>query len=193
MNEYNQNFDRELGWDDELTVDAKDFILLPEGDYEFTVTKFERTRHTPNLQNPGKLPACNKAVITVTIETSEGDAIMTHNLFLHSSTEGMLSAFFGAIGQKRHGEPLKMNWNAVMGARGVCRVNHREYNGEKYNNIKQMIYADSVDWTKVLNHSVQATQPTYQAPQQPQYQQTTYQPAQQPQQPQQGGYQPGQF
>ena len=94
-----------------------------------------------------------------------------------------------------------MNWNAVMGARGVCRVSHREYNGEKYNNIKQMIYADNVDWTKVLNHNAQATQPAYQPQQQsfqqpqPQYQHPTYQPTQQPsqQQPQTGGYQPGQF
>lgn len=183
MTEYNNNFEREFGWDDTIQEDAKEFILLPEGDYQFTVTGFERGRHTPNPQNPGKLPACNKATITVKVETADGDAIMTHNLFLHSSTEGMLSAFFGAIGQKKHGEPLKMNWNSVMGAKGVCKVNHREYKGEKYNNIKSMIYADSVDWTKVLNRSNQGQAPQQNTYQQPtSYQQTPQQPTTQPQQ-----------
>ena len=197
--QYNQP-ERELGWDDTIQNDQKDFILLAPGDYQFTVTGFERGRHTPNPKNQGKLPECNKAVITVLVETPQGDAIMTHNLFLHSSTEGMLSAFFGAIGQKKHGEPLRMNWNAVMGAKGVCRVKHREYNGEKYNDIKSMIYADKVDWSKVLN-ATQPQQPVYTQPQaqyqqpqqpvQPTQPQAQYQQPQQPvqpTQPAQGGF-----
>ena len=31
----------ELGWDDEIEQDGGDFILLDEGEYAFTVTKFE--------------------------------------------------------------------------------------------------------------------------------------------------------
>ncbi|WP_449456108.1 hypothetical protein [Streptococcus suis] len=200
--QYNQP-EREFGWDDTIQEDAKEFILLTPGDYQFTVTGFERGRHTPNPNNPNsKLPECNKAIITVLVETEQGDAIMTHNLFLHSSTEGMLSAFFGAIGQKKHGEPLRMNWNAVMGSKGVCRVAHREYNGEKYNNIKSMIYADNVEWSKVLNagqsqvaqpvpqqstYTQPQAQPPYQ-PSQPQTQPTQAQQSAQPQQPAQGGF-----
>lgn len=33
-----------------------------------------------------------------------------------------MSSFFIAIGQKKHGEPLKMNWNSAVGARGKCKV-----------------------------------------------------------------------
>lgn len=166
MTEYNNNFEREFGWDDTIQEDAKEFITLQPGDYVFTVTDFERARHTPNPQKTGKLPACNKAVISLEIETDEGVASLKHNLFLHSSTEGMLSAFFGAIGQKKHGEPLKMNWNTVVGATGVCSVKNRTYNDNVYNEVKSMIYADSVDWTKVLNANTQpqAPQPTYQQP-----------------------------
>lgn len=182
MTEYNNNFDHELGWDDEITQDSVGFVQLAPGDYQFTVTNMERARHTPNPQSPGKLPACNKAVVTIQIETSEGIAQLTHNLFLHTTTEGMLSAFFGAIGQKKHGEPLKMNWNTVVGAKGVCRVNKRKgtgkYADQEYDNIKSMIYADEVDWSKVLNAS-QPTQNTYQQPQQPTQQQP---------QPQQGSF-----
>ncbi|EPT56725.1 hypothetical protein [Streptococcus agalactiae] len=179
MTEYNNNFEREFGWDDTIQEDAKEFITLQPGDYVFTVTDFERARHTPNPQKTGKLPACNKAVISLEIETDEGDASLKHNLFLHSSTEGMLSAFFGAIGQKKHGEPLKMNWNTVVGATGVCSVKNRTYNDNFYNEVKSMIYADSVDWTKVLNANTQpqAPQPTYQQPAQ---QTTNFAPQQQP-------------
>ena len=37
--------ERELGWDDEIEKDSGEFILLPEGDYDFTVESFERSRH----------------------------------------------------------------------------------------------------------------------------------------------------
>lgn len=191
---YNNNFEREFGWDDTIQEDSKEFITLTPGDYVFTVTNFERGRHTPNPQNPGKLPACNKAIITLQVETDEGLATMTHNLFLHSSTEGMLSAFFGAIGQKKHGEPLQMNWNTVVGSTGVCRVGNRTYKDNVYNDVKQMIYADSVDWTKVLNANVaqgggqqtpQQQAPSYQAA--PQQNQGYQQPQQAPQQAPNGG------
>ncbi|MCQ9212272.1 MULTISPECIES: hypothetical protein [unclassified Streptococcus] len=192
--QYNQP-ERELGWEDEIVNDSSGFISLTPGDYQFTVTGVERTRHTPNPQNPGKLPACNKAVVSIEIETAEGTSQLKHNLFLHTSTEGMLSAFFGAIGQKKHGEPLRMNWN-IIGAKGVCRVNKRKgtgkYEDQEFDNIKSMIYADDVDWSKVLNASQltqqTSTQQSYQA-QQPTYQQQAQQPMQQqPPQPAQGNF-----
>lgn len=156
-------YERELGWDDEIQQDAPEFIVLPEGIYQFTVKEFERTRHTPTPQ--GKLPACNKAVISVEIETEQGKALLKHNLYLHSSTEGMLSAFFGAIGQKKKGEPLKMNWQTVIGAKGYCKVRKRLYNGSEYNDVKSMLYPEDVDMTKVLNlQTNQQAQQTNQAP-----------------------------
>lgn len=92
------DFEKEFGWDDEIEKDSDEWVLLPEGDYDFTVTAFERGRH----QGSDKLPPCNKAILTLKVEGKEGTATITHNLFLHSKTEGMLSAFFCAIGQKKH-------------------------------------------------------------------------------------------
>ena len=162
--QYNQP-ERELGWDDTIQQDSADFILLPEGLYNFVVKSFERGRHMPNPLNPGKLPACNKATVFIEISTAQGEAVLKHNLFLHSSTEGLLSAFFGAIGQKKKGEPLKMNWQTIVGARGVCKVGIKTYNGNQYNEVKAMLYPEDVDQTKVLNG--QAVQQSYQT--QPQY------------------------
>lgn len=130
--------ERELSWDDIITKDASDYMILPEGDYNFTVDSFERGRH------PGseKLSPCNKAILTLRIEVSEGTARITHNLFLHSKTEGMLSAFFTCIGQKKKGEPHKMDWGQVPGSTGRCKVGIHTYtnkDGEerKSNDIKR--------------------------------------------------------
>lgn len=116
------DFERELDWDSEIEKDS-DFVLLPEGDYDFTVTNFERARHTGSE----KLPPCNKAILTLTIEAPEGTAMIKHNLFLHSKCEGLLSSFFCAIGQKKHGEKLKMDWNAVIGKKGRCKITTRNW------------------------------------------------------------------
>ena len=180
MTQQYNNFDHEIGWEDTIEKDS-DFVLLPDGLYYFTVVGMERTRHTPNPQNPGKLPACNKAIVSIKIVANEGETELRHNLFLHSSTEGMLSA----IGQKKKGEPLRMNWNTIIGATGVCKVGTRQYNGNNYNEVKSMLYPEDVDYTKVLNQQPgQTTQASYQQPQQPNF-------AQQPQG--QAGYQAGQF
>lgn len=185
MTQQYNNFDHEIGWEDTIEKDS-DFVLLPDGLYHFTVVGMERTRHTPNPQNPGKLPACNKAIVSIKIVANEGETELRHNLFLHSSTEGMLSAFFAAIGQKKKGEPLRMNWNTIIGATGVCKVGTRQYNNNNYNEVKSMLYPEDVDYTKVLNQQPgQTMQQSYQQPQQPNF-------AQQPQQPQ-AGYQAGQF
>ena len=117
--------ERELGWDDEIEKDGSDFILLPEGDYDFTVESFERGRHNGSET----LPPCNKAILKLRINTPEGTALINHNLFLHTRTEGMISAFFTSIGQKKKGEKVKMNWNAVIGAKGRCKVGIRKWKG----------------------------------------------------------------
>lgn len=71
----------------------------------------------------------NKAVLKLRIESEAGTAYLTHNLFLHSKTEGILSSFFSSIGLKKKGEPLRMNWNLVPGSKGRCKVKVRNWKG----------------------------------------------------------------
>lgn len=134
----NENKGYEIGWDDQIENDSPDFILLPEGDYDFEVIEFERGRH------PGseKLPPCNKAVVHIKITTPEGVSIIKRNLFLHSITEGMLCAFFTSIGQRKRHEKVSMNWNTVVGSTGRCKIIIKEIiknDGEKLeiNDIKK--------------------------------------------------------
>lgn len=130
----NNEIDRELSWDDVIENDGSDFVILPEGDYDFEVTSFERGRHAGSE----KLPPCNKATLSIKLTAADGESTtIKHNLFLHSKTEGMLCAFFVAIGQRKKGEKLTMNWNAVVGSRGRCKVKIRNWisnNGNEMQN-----------------------------------------------------------
>lgn len=121
----------ELGWDDPIQKDSPDFVVLPEGDYDFEVTEFERGRHNGSE----KLPPCNKATVHIKIEGPEGISIIRHNLFLHSITEGMLTAFFTGIGQRRKGEKVKMNWNAVVGSKGRAKIGVKKWTNDSGNEM----------------------------------------------------------
>lgn len=135
MSETERGFD----WDDVIEKDGAEFVLLPEGDYTFTVESFERGRHPGSA----KLPPCNKAILGIRIQGEGSNSILlTHNLFLHTKTEGMLSAFFSSIGQKKQGEKTTMNWGLVPGSTGRCKVGIHKYkkeDGEErtYNDIKK--------------------------------------------------------
>lgn len=125
-------FEKELNWDDEIEKDSQEFTLLPEGIYDFKVTSFERARHSGSE----KLPACNKAIIFLRIDSQQGSTTVRHNLFLHTITEGMLSAFFNAIGQKKHGEKLQMNWSTVVGSTGRCKIYINKWTNDKGEEIE---------------------------------------------------------
>lgn len=120
----NNEIGRELSWDDEIRNDGPDYVLLPEGDYTFEVTKLERAR----FQGSAKLPPCAMAILSISVDGgNKGTAFVTHRLYLHTRTEGLLCAFFESIGQRKHGEPLRPRWNEVAGSHGKCRLGVHEY------------------------------------------------------------------
>ena len=131
------DIERELGWDDQIENDGSEFVTLPAGDYDFIIVGFERGRHGGS----DKLPACNKAIVEIKITGPEGETTIKHNLFLHSKTEGILCAFFTSIGQRKKGEKVSMNWNAVIGSTGRAKVAIKKwtYDGKDYegNEIKK--------------------------------------------------------
>lgn len=109
---------REFAWEDVIENDGPDFILLTDGDYDFEVVGFERARHSGSE----KLPACNKAIVSIRIQSAEGATTIKHNLFLHSIMEGKLCNFFTGIGQRKKGEKVTMNWSQVVGSKGRAKV-----------------------------------------------------------------------
>ena len=113
----------ELGWDAEIENEGQEFVVAEPGDYNFVVTGFERTRH----EGSEKIPPCNKAVLTIKLDGPglNGECIVKHNMFMHSKMEWKLCEFFTAIGQRKKGQKVRMNWNTVIGARGRCKVTKR--------------------------------------------------------------------
>ena len=87
FNNYNQNGfnqatqnDGAMGWDDEITAEAKEYTLLPVGTYQFIIKdNFVRSK----TSGKGKLPVCNKADITLTINYEGEEVKVTTSLILH--------------------------------------------------------------------------------------------------------------
>lgn len=140
-----------MSWDDVLENDGQEFVVLPEGDYTFTVSNFERG----SFPGGAKIPACPKATITLSIDNDQGAATARIDLLLYRTLEWKIAAFFRSIGQKKHGEKAVMNWNKVIGARGRAHFKPRDYtarNGEtrQANDVDHFIdYDPSVAFTPV--------------------------------------------
>lgn len=162
---------REYGWDDEIQNEDA-FTLLPAGDYEFEIVKYERARH----EGSDKIPPCNKAVVTFRV----GETTLTENFLLCSTLEWKLSQLFLSVGLKRHGEPLRMNWQALSGKRGVCKVIVHKYMKDgaerEINRIDKLYAYDEQPQNIIKLGGAQPPQQSWQQPAQS-YQQTS-QPAQ---------------
>ena len=126
-----------MDWDDVIENDGQEYIVLPEGDYNFTVTDFERG-HFPGS---AKMAPCNKATLTLQVNTENGIASIRTDLILNRLVEFRISSFFRCIGLKKHGEKLVMKWDKVVGSRGRAHFKPRTYT-DRDGNTKQ---ANDVD------------------------------------------------
>lgn len=130
-----------MEWDAYIEKESE-FVLLPEGDYDFTVTSFEKGW----FDGSAKIEACNKAILELTINAPGlGTSIVKENLLLSDKVEWKLCEFFRCIGQKQHGTGVKMNWNKVHGAKGRAHIVINEYTGNDGNNYKNNKVARYLD------------------------------------------------
>lgn len=115
-----------LDWDSVIDQDGAPFVLLDEGDYNFTIQEFKRAIF-PGSQ---KIQQCPKAELVLNIEnitTVKTDLILAPQLMWK------LAAFARSIGVKKHGEACKIPWDSIVGYSGRCKIKHRSYvdkNGE---------------------------------------------------------------
>ena len=134
---------RIMDWNDTIQDDGREFIILPEGDYYFTVTDFERAR----FPGSAKIPACNKATLSLDIDNDKGIATARVDLILYRTLEWRIASFFRSIGMKKHGEQVVMDWTKVVGARGKAHIKPRSYTGKngeerQVNNVENFIDCD---------------------------------------------------
>ena len=128
-----------FGWDDE--VSESQFENLPDGDYVFTVTNFEKAYYEPK-NTESKIGACQQANIEFTIRWTndkgeEKENKLVHRLKLWRSLEFMIYQFFESIGLRKKGDgTIKMPWNQIVGKSGVCAIGHHtDSKGNEYNDI----------------------------------------------------------
>ncbi|CEN29364.1 hypothetical protein [Pseudolactococcus piscium] len=162
-----------LGWDDEVE-EGSPFVLLPEGDYPFVVTNFERGIYEKPAGRESKVPAnCPKAIVTFELTGPNGETTtLTENFFLYKKMQWKINQFFYSLGaQKGADGKVKMNWGSVLGAKGTAKVVINPYKDKKTGEDKQNNRIDTFN-----EPTQQAAAAGYQPPQQ------TYQapPAQQP-------------
>lgn len=131
------NEDKELQWDDIIQNDNS-FVELPEGDYDFTIEKFERSR----FNGSAKLPACNMAVVYFIVKSPDGqETTIRENFIMHTRLEWKLSELFRSVGLKKENAPIRMNWNALPGLSGRAHVTldpDKNDPSKKYNHIVRL-------------------------------------------------------
>jgi hypothetical protein len=132
-----------MDWNSSIEDDGQEYIILPEGDYNFRVTNFERGR----FNGSAKIQPANKATITVAVEYKDTETTVKFDLILSRIVEWRISSFFRCIGQKKHGEKLLMDWNKVVGSQGRAHFKPRTYtnqNGEEKqaNDVERFIDYD---------------------------------------------------
>lgn len=109
-----------LGWDDEISKESQ-FLLLPEGDYPFTITHYEKGYHNGSE----KIPACPMAIVFFSVSGKDGTAELRQQFYLHTKMEWKLSELFMSVGLKKKGEPLRMQWDKLPGLSGKCKVTQK--------------------------------------------------------------------
>ncbi len=126
-----------LDWNDSVEKGA-DYIMLPEGDYDFVIESFERSMY----EGSEKVPACPRAELKVKVETPEGVCIMNESFLLYDRMQWKLAEFFLSIGAEEVGGRVKMNWNLVPRATGRATVEIRPDRNDptkKYNHVKKFL------------------------------------------------------
>ena len=132
---------RELGWDDSIKQDSQNFDPIPEGDYNVTIEKYDRSRS----KGEGKLPPCNMAVVYFIVH-ADREITIRENYILHSSLEWKLSELFRGVGLKKEREELRMDWNALPGKTARAKIGVKpgiKDPSKKFNYIEKLYPKDS--------------------------------------------------
>ena len=134
-------------WGDKVgsDVESKEFELLPDGDYDFAVAKYEKKeKETKDGIN-------NQVVITFVIHDKDGvQRQMMDFILLTQKMKWRLTAFLRSVGVQKKGQPLDMSYydafEASKGKEGRFQLTTEEYQGKKHNRIKKYYDKEGGSW-----------------------------------------------
>lgn len=156
---------RAIGWDEEITVEKEpEFVLLEPGEYNFTVTSFERGRY----DGSSKLPACSVAKLALKCSNGIQETTVFVNLFLVSNQKWKLTHFFKSCrliaADIPEGVNYAMPWSRVIGAQGRALIKNREYNDKQYNEVEKFLYDNPATTATTATVPAYVTAPSAPAP-----------------------------
>lgn len=126
-----------LDWNDTVKK-GSEYTLIPEGEYDFVVESFERSRY----EGSDKVPPCNRALLKIRVDAPEGIAVINESLLLIRKMEWKLAEFFTSIGAEEINGDVKMNWQMVPQATGRAEIEitpDKKDPNKKYNHIKKFL------------------------------------------------------
>lgn len=129
----------ELDWDSTIDADEKQYRVLDEGDYSFTVDSIDRTTVKESSE---KYKGMKMVAVTLNIIVPGQEEVqITENFILHSNFTWKIGSFLVSIGLKEKGKPVQGNyWTKVPGTRGRCHiVQNKGKNGGIFNNVKSFL------------------------------------------------------
>lgn len=125
--------DQVLDWDCGIGADVQTGTVgtPPVGDYNFTVTNFEKT-----ISKSGN----KMAKLTLALDVSGQVYLRDVYLVLTSSALWKLAQFFECVGLKKKGVDLpQIPWGKVLGSEGRCHLIHEEYNGSQVGRVDNFL------------------------------------------------------
>lgn len=123
-----------LSWDQPITAEVQEYVILEPGDYDFRVDSIEKGQ----FNGSEKMGPCPMAKVNISIEYKGQRVPVSTQLLLNTKLLWKISEFYISIGYMKKGETKPMNWQ-LAGWTGKCRIKNRLYNNNTFNEIDKFL------------------------------------------------------
>ena len=107
------------------------YVLLPAGDYDFTVVNLKESRHQDRGGKVGNCKQINPVFRVTNPETGQPVDIENYNLYMWNSKGciSMIAQYFDSIGLHKKGAQLVFDWRKErhIGQTGRFAIRHESY------------------------------------------------------------------
>lgn len=113
---------------------SNNYILLPEGDYDFTIVDLKASRHIDRGNKVGNCKQINPVFRIIDPETKTPVDISNYNLYIWNSKGciSIITQYLASIWVIPKGKDVVMDWrrDKHIGQTGKLRIKHEKYTGQ---------------------------------------------------------------